>query len=167
MNTQHQCGMVLLTSLIFLLLLTLIGLSSLQNATLQEKMAGSLKLRNESFQAAEAALRVGESALRSVFLEPCTTLTTCAPPAEALTVTTAGRNPTSGVTWVAVNGGFYALQNFGKTRDPVNVVRESEADEPEPWTLYRITGVGLRGNSRTVLESVYAADRRITWRQIQ
>lgn len=165
MKTQRQRGAVLLTSLIFLLLLTLVGLSSLQNATLQEKMAGSLKLRNESFQAAEAALRAGESALPGALLEPCATLTTCAPPAEAVSVTTAGRNPASGVTWIAVNGGFYALQNFGKTTDPVNVPREE--DEPEPWTLYRITGVGLQGNSRTVLESVYTAGRRITWRQIQ
>jgi type IV pilus assembly protein PilX len=165
MKTRHQRGMVLLTSLIFLLLLTFLGLSSLQNATLQEKMAGSLKLRNESFQAAEAALRAGESALRGSALEPCTSLVTCAPPAEALTLTTAGHHPASGVTWVAVNGGLYGLQNFGKTLGPVNVTQENEAEQP--WTLYRITAVGLQGNARTVLESVYAADRRITWRQIQ
>jgi type IV pilus assembly protein PilX len=165
MKTHRQRGAVLLTSLIFLLLLTFIGLSSMQNATLQEKMAGSLKLRNESFQVAEAALRVGESALPGASPQPCTTPTTCAPPAEALTITTAGRHPTSGVTWVATNGGFYALQNIGNTTDPVNVPRGE--DDPESWTLYRITGIGLQGNSRTVLESVYTADRRITWRQIQ
>lgn len=39
--TPHsQRGMALLVSLVFLLVLTLIGLSSMQNATLQEKMAG-------------------------------------------------------------------------------------------------------------------------------
>ena len=59
-----QRGMALLVSLVFLLLLTLIGLSSLQNATLQEKMAASLALHNRAFQAAEAALRVGESAVQ-------------------------------------------------------------------------------------------------------
>ncbi|MDB5981629.1 MAG: pilus assembly protein PilX [Pseudomonas sp.] len=165
MKSQYQRGAVLLTSLIFLLLLTLIGLSSMQNAALQEKMAGSLKLRNQSFQAAEAALRIGESALPGASPESCTTPTTCAPPAEALTVTTAGRHPTSGVTWVATNGGLYALQNIGNTTDPVNVPRTE--DDPESWTLYRITGVGLQGNSRAVLESVYTADRRITWRQLQ
>ena len=61
---QAQRGMVLLVSLVFLLLLTLIGLSSMQSANLQEKMAGSVSLRNQSFQAAEAALRVGESAVQ-------------------------------------------------------------------------------------------------------
>jgi type IV pilus assembly protein PilX len=162
---KSQRGTVLLTSLIFLLLLTFVGLSSLQNATLQEKMAGSLKLRNESFQAAESALRIGETALVGTLPEACTTLATCAPPAEALTVTNAGRHPISGVTWVAINGGLYALQNIGETIDPANVPQKES--DPESWTLYRITGVGLQGNSRTVLESVYAADRRITWRQIQ
>jgi type IV pilus assembly protein PilX len=165
MKTRYQGGAVLLTSLIFLLLLTFIGLSSLQNASLQEKMAGSLKLRNESFQTAEAALRVGESALSKALPEPCTTPTSCAPPAEALTITRAGRHPTSAVTWIASNGGLYALQNIGNSSDPVNVPR-GESD-PESWTLYRITGVGLQGNARTVLESIYAADRRITWRQLQ
>lgn len=61
MNSHSQRGMALLVSLVFLLLLTLIGLSAMQNATLQEKMAGSVSLRNQSFQSAEAALRAGES----------------------------------------------------------------------------------------------------------
>ncbi len=56
--------MVLLVSLVFLLLLTLMGLSSMQSANLQEKMAGSVSLRNQSFQTAEAALRIGESAVQ-------------------------------------------------------------------------------------------------------
>ena len=44
MTSHAQRGMALLVSLVFLLLLTLIGLSSMQNATLQEKMAGSVEL---------------------------------------------------------------------------------------------------------------------------
>ncbi|MCF5678971.1 pilus assembly PilX family protein, partial [Pseudomonas syringae] len=59
-----QRGMVLLVSLVFLLLLTLLGISSMQNATLQEKMAGSVMVRNQSFQMAEAALRLGESEIK-------------------------------------------------------------------------------------------------------
>jgi type IV pilus assembly protein PilX len=51
---QTQRGMVLLVSLVFLLLLTLVGLSSMQSANLQEKMAGSVSLRNQSFQTKSA-----------------------------------------------------------------------------------------------------------------
>jgi type IV pilus assembly protein PilX len=44
MNAQR--GVVLIVSLVFLLLLTLLATSSMQNATLQEKVAGSLTLRH-------------------------------------------------------------------------------------------------------------------------
>jgi type IV pilus assembly protein PilW len=75
----------LLVSLVFLLLLTLIGLSSMQSANLQEKMAGSVSVRNQSFQTAEAALRIGESAVQldSYSLAVCSNTTQCAPPAES------------------------------------------------------------------------------------
>lgn len=150
---HRQRGMALLVSLVFLLLLTLIGLSSMQSATLQEKMTSSVMLRNQSFQLAEAALRVGESAVQAeaYSLPVCTTATQCAPPAESATLTAAGRNSSSGVTWIAVPGGFYGVQNLGTTLTAVNVPINTSA------TLYRITAVAVAGNNqRSVVESIYA-----------
>jgi type IV pilus assembly protein PilX len=149
MTSHAQRGMALLVSLVFLLLLTLIGLSSMQNATLQEKMAGSVSLRNQSFQGAEAALRVGESAVQldSYSLPVCSQ---CAPPAEATSITAAGLNSSSGVTWIASGSGFYGVQNIGTTLNAVNVPSNTSA------TLYRVTAVGIAGNSRSVVESIYA-----------
>jgi len=149
MTSHVQRGMALLISLVFLLLLTLIGLSSMQNATLQEKMAGSVSSRNQSFQGAEAALRVGESAVQldTYSLPVCSQ---CAPPAEATTLTAAGRNGNSGVTWIASGSGFYGVQNIGTTLTAVNVPSNTSA------TLYRVTAVGIAGNSRSVVESIYA-----------
>jgi len=149
MTSHTQRGMALLVSLVFLLLLTLIGLSSMQNATLQEKMAGSVSLRNHSFQGAEAALRVGESAVQldSYSLPVCSQ---CAPPAEATSITAAGLNSSSGVTWIASGTGFYGVQNIGTTLNAVNVPSNTSA------TLYRVTAVGIAGNSRSVVESIYA-----------
>ncbi|KAA0985604.1 pilus assembly protein PilX [Pseudomonas sp. ANT_J12] len=152
MQTRQQ-GMALLVSLVFLLLLTVIGISSMQNATLQEKMAGSVTLRNQSFQLAEAALRMGESAvqLATYTLAVCGTTAQCAPPAESSTVTGAGLNSTSGVTWIAAGGGFYGVQNIGTTTGAVNIPSNSSA------TLYRVTAVGIVGNNiRSVVESIYA-----------
>ncbi|MCP1472783.1 type IV pilus assembly protein PilX [Pseudomonas sp. EB276 TE3739] len=148
---QAQRGMVLLVSLVFLLLLTLIGLSSMQSANLQEKMAGSVSLRNQSFQSAEAALRVGESAVQldSYALAVCSG-NQCMPPAESSVVNSAGFNSTSGVTWIAAGNGFYGVQNIGTTLTAVNVPSNTSA------TLYRVTAVGIAGNSRSVVESVYA-----------
>lgn len=149
---QAQRGMVLLVSLVFLLLLTLIGLSSMQSANLQEKMAGSVSLRNQSFQAAEAALRVGESAVQldSYSVAVCSGTSQCLPPAESSSVSSAGFNSTSGVTWIAAGNGFYGVQNIGTTLTAVNVPSNTSA------TLYRVTAVGIAGNSRSVVESVYA-----------
>lgn len=154
-KASTQRGMALLMSLVFLLLLTLIGISSMQNATLQEKMAGSVTVRNQTFQSAEAALRIGESAvqLSTYTLAVCATTTQCAPPAESSVVTAAGTNATSGVTWIAAGSGFYAVQNIGTTLNAVNVPSNTSA------TLYRVTAVGFVGNNRnvrSVLESVYA-----------
>ncbi len=154
MDLKHrQRGMALLVSLVFLLLLTLIGLSSMQSATLQEKMTSSVMQRNQSFQLAEAALRVGESAVQveTYSLPACTTTIQCAPPTESATITAAGRNSSSGVLWVAAAGGFYGVQNIGTTLAAVNVPVNTSA------TLYRITAVAVVGNNqRSVVESIYA-----------
>lgn len=60
----YQRGSALIISLVFLLLLTMIGITSIQDSTLQERMAGNERDRNLAFQAAEASLREGEAYLR-------------------------------------------------------------------------------------------------------
>lgn len=145
-------GMALLVSLVFLLVLSLIGLSSLQNATLQEKMAASLVRHNRAFQAAEAALRLGESAVRQgdYSLPLCADPVRCAPPAESTVVSGAGFNEASAVTWIATGEGFYAVQNLGTVLNAVGLPPDTSA------TLYRVTAIGLAGQARSVLESIYA-----------
>lgn len=73
----------------------------------------------------------------------------CAPPAESSLITAAGVNSTSGVTWKASGSGFYGVQNIGVTNAGVNM-------NGDYVTLYRVTAVGIAGNSRSVLESIYA-----------
>ena len=63
-----QGGAVLAVSLIFTLILTVIAVSSIQVATMQERMAGNSRDASLAFQAAEAGLRVGESQLGGVNL---------------------------------------------------------------------------------------------------
>ncbi len=64
MGKNLQNGSALIISLVFLLILTMIGIASIQDSTLQERMAGNERDRNLAFQSAEAALRVGEDHLR-------------------------------------------------------------------------------------------------------
>jgi len=62
MNTysKKQSGIVLIISLIMLLLLTIIGVTSMQVTGLEEKMAGNFRDQNIAFQAAESTLKEAE-----------------------------------------------------------------------------------------------------------
>lgn len=59
-SPKHQQGATLIIALIFMIVLTLLAMSSLQVGTLEEKMAGSARDRALALQAAEAALRDAE-----------------------------------------------------------------------------------------------------------
>jgi len=67
---KKQQGVVLVIGLIMLLLMTLIGVTGMQTATLQEKMTGNFKDRNLAFQSSEAGLRDAEQYLRSTSIIP-------------------------------------------------------------------------------------------------
>lgn len=62
---NNQRGAVLIVSLMILVILTLLGITAMQTTTFQEKMAGSMRSRELSFQAAEAALREGEAVVQA------------------------------------------------------------------------------------------------------
>lgn len=60
-NSQgRQRGAVLVVSLIFLLVITMLAVGSMQNTVLEEKMAGNASDRNLAFQATESAAREAE-----------------------------------------------------------------------------------------------------------
>lgn len=64
---QHkapQQGLVLLTSLIFILAITIIGFAGLEISGMQQKMAGNMRNKQMAFQGAEAALNHAETFLR-------------------------------------------------------------------------------------------------------
>jgi len=60
---DKEQGVVLLTGLIFLVVLTMIVLSVLRSATLEERMASNARNRQLALQASEAILRNAESTL--------------------------------------------------------------------------------------------------------
>lgn len=60
---RSQRGVALIVGLVFLLLLTIIGLSSSNTAVMQERMAGNVAQANQSFQNAEGNLRKTEQKL--------------------------------------------------------------------------------------------------------
>lgn len=177
-SSSTQSGMALLVSLVFLLLLSLLGLASMDSAVQQEKMTGSVLHANHSFQAAETALRSGESwvSVHWSGISDCRSPSRCAPPAEVRTQKSAGMHPISGIHWVPVVDGLYGVQSLGLSITPTHFPVTTST------RLYRVTGIGVHGQSRTVLESILAHYQdldgedaetgprrlsRVMWRQIQ
>ena len=175
---NSQSGMALLVSLVFMLLLSLIGLASMVSATQQVKMAGSVQHANHSFQAAESALRSGEYWLQVEWrtMVGCTSPSGCTPPVTVGAQAGPAIDPESRVRWIRVPDGLFGVQSLGPSTGAAHLPEAAVSH------LYRVTGIGIRGQSRTVLESIHAryqgADdsseagvpqrfRRIMWRQLQ
>lgn len=131
-NHNLQQGSALIICMVFLLLLTIMGVSSMQSATLQEKMAGNAVDENRAFQRAEAALRAGEAALQSS--------TSGVAVDEDASLPGLGSVPSSGWQLVESNAGYYHTTKLGSANE-----------------VYRVTavGYGLSADTRVVLQSTY------------
>lgn len=65
-------GAVLIFCLVFLLILTMMGVSSMESAILEERMAGNMQDYNAAFEAAESSLNTAEDWLYQQYLWPTT-----------------------------------------------------------------------------------------------
>ena len=65
-SSAKQRGAVLIISMIILLLLTILGVTSMQSTNLEERMAGNTRDRHLAFEAAEAALLHAEQFLDTI-----------------------------------------------------------------------------------------------------
>ena len=65
-KANRQKGIALFMSLVMLLILTILGISSVQTTSLQERMSRNSRDANLAFQAAESALRDGEDLLEGL-----------------------------------------------------------------------------------------------------
>lgn len=129
---DSQQGSALIICMIFLLLLTIMGVSSMQSATLQERMVGNAVEENRAFQRAEAALREGEAALQASTSSVSTD--------EAASLPTMGSVPSNGWQPVQTNENYYHTTKLGSANE-----------------VYRVTaiGYGLSTDTRVVLQSTY------------
>lgn len=70
MPTSHgrQQGAVLIVSMIILLLLTILGVTSMRSTNLEERMAGNMRDKHVAFEAAEAGIAEAEDFIETVVL---------------------------------------------------------------------------------------------------
>lgn len=64
-HLPRQRGMALIAGLIFLVILTVLGVTAMQTTTLEERIAGNTRDRNVAFQAGEVTLRDAERDIMS------------------------------------------------------------------------------------------------------
>lgn len=62
--TTGQSGVTLIVALVFLLIITVLGISSMRGVALESRITGNLKQEKILEEAAEAGLRIGEESVR-------------------------------------------------------------------------------------------------------
>ncbi len=69
-SMQRQRGAALIIALLVLMMMTMIGITSMEGIILEEKMAGAYNNQQQAFNASENALRAGERWLWDRFFRP-------------------------------------------------------------------------------------------------
>jgi len=155
---HQQRGVVLFVSLVMLMVMTLIGVTGMQNSSMEEKMVANMRDIDLSFQAAEAALREAETSLQVAVLkefdgsntglyQPATRDN---PPLWEVDTTwnSAGAVPYTGSLPYLSAQPLYIIEELPPVPDPDGSVA---ADEPLPETrVYRVTARGVGGTDKAI-----------------
>ena len=180
MNTQHtlrknnllrapQRGAVLIVSLVFLLIVTLIAVGSMRDTILEEKMAGNTRDRNLAFQSAESGVREAEQ-----FIEGISSLGNFGSTAGLYGQTEAEPAFYSPTTWSDATLHVVAASDFGSYKAPQYTVKHfttvvgtegamnmsgyGDNKGTGDVTIFRITARGTGGNAdsaEVILRSQY------------
>ena len=161
LNTVYQQGAVLVTGVIFLVVLTILVLSIMRSATLEERMAANARNRQIALQAAEAVMRDAENTLLSK---------TAASPVDPLYIEGFTADCTNGFCernpqkWKDIDWDDDSTETrtfaTGLSLDTKNVSSQpryyveyiSKADTPNcPKVVYRITARGVGPDASSVI----------------
>ncbi|MDX9741030.1 MAG: PilX N-terminal domain-containing pilus assembly protein [Gammaproteobacteria bacterium] len=166
---KAQRGSALIVSLIILIVMTLLGLTAMGGSGLQEKMAGNNRDLTLAFQAAEAALRDGESYYENTVVSLGAAFSGANPGLYA-----EGSNPDiyTDATWAnarsysgSVDGVSqqprYIIEligEIGEQSDDLNIQGYGESSGIGSMTGVRVTARGIGGTDNAVvyLQSNYA-----------
>jgi len=119
LSGSKERGAILFVGLIFLVVLSLLGLTALRAASMQERMAGNMRDRGIAFQAAESALRAAE-----IYL----TKTTTPPAVSSFSATACG---SKGVYKLSGSTPYFIAQNSAFSSGT-----KWDGANPEFWNEY-------------------------------
>jgi len=170
---NNQKGAALFVSLIILLMLTVLGISSMQSTIVQEKMAGNSNDYNVALQAAEVALREGENWIWTLTGKPVASST---PTSAQVWVLDSPADTTKNTMWwthrdddwwttnsVQITDSLsrvdskprYLNEELSFVKDSLNV---GMPGDNSGRSLFRTTAKGTGGNAETrvLLQSTYS-----------
>ncbi len=170
---MRQQGAALVISMILLVLITIIGLSSMRSGVMQQKMATNERDKALSFEAAETVLRDAENWLSSQLVEPLPTDDGSTRVWNLNAMDPNDANPQSwwqerDQAWWNNNGVAYgtALSNINSAPRSMIEFQYFKSDDlvigdggvPNGTVYYRVTGQGTGGTdvARTLLQSTTA-----------
>lgn len=174
LGAARQRGAVLVVGLIFLALMTLIGVTAYSVATQEERMAANARDRMRAFEAAEAALRHCEGLLSGPVPPPLAAATTNSPTGMYDAPNWDEQEKWQAASWTSadslqVPGGS---ARWGEVFEPprciVQRLARTRTANPSvraelPWGLayaYQVTarGVGANRNTVVVLQTMFIRD---------
>lgn len=142
-TADGQHGFVLLTSLVFLVVITLLAVTAMNRSTLQERMASNMRDQSRSQQAADAALREAERRLSD--------------PVFNTYQATAANNPYE----LTEDYSKKSSDNDTLTLSPIGLFKNSEGDTSDDNATYLNSSNWSGGAVYDVLASVTAEDSEV------
>jgi len=170
---KNEEGIALVTVLVFLVIMTIIGMAAMQSSSLQEKMSANVRDQNVSFQTAEAAAREGEAWVLALPGRPLVQAGNCALPCQVVWQLGDGANNGSDFLNPAFWGGANVWTGTavpGARTSPKLIVEAggvSKIGESYKWTsdpqgvdIFRVTarGTGETNDSQSVIQTIYGVN---------
>lgn len=163
-----QNGMVLVVGLIFLLVLTIIGITSMSSSVLTEKMTQNMRDTSKSFSAAEASLTDGESWVQQQTATPSAVTACSTPPCQVWQYNVLGNFYQQPDSWWQAQGSTFSGSLYGVVSQPRYVIEQfsfvpydlspDTASKGRGYYYYRITarGSGATSTANSIVQSIYA-----------
>lgn len=162
-----QNGMVIIVGLIFLMILTLIGVSAMNSTALSEKLTQNLRDSTAAFEAAEASMSDGEAWLRAQATVPNAVTTCTVSPCNVWASNALGTIYSQPTSWWQSNAKSFSGTLYGVATQPKYIIEFHSfvPYELSPETLgkgqgyyyYRVNarGTGATSNAQVNLQSIY------------
>lgn len=164
-HAQH--GMVIIVGLIFLMILTLIGISAMNSTALSEKLTQNLRDSTAAFEAAEASMTDGEAWLQAQTVAPTTVSTCTSAPCNVWAANTLGTVYQQSTSWWQAQAKTFSATLYGVAAQPQYIIEfhnfvpyELSPDslgKGQGYYYYRVNarGTGATANAQVNLQSIY------------